>query len=718
MRLPPLLVLATLVSTPLAQDVVQLDFGTPTLLTTATGWNNVTPDNQGAGLDLVTSSGAPSGLRIDAIPGKGFGSSLEAGTTSPTGALAAQGWPTSAVSDAMWSDQGVPEAELVISGLDPGSSYDVVLSASRLGVSDVRTGRYTVSGFFSASGVLDAANNTSQVLLFPGVIPDLEQRITLRVSADATNTNPNKYYYLGVLSLSENLGGATGALLGFASDPLAFGRREGQAPFQTTFEVRTYDGASPSVALSAVDDATLGPPSWLSVPPTVTAGTPFPLTVGGAALAPGTYSATLSGSAAGYPLAETTVTLQVRAQGSGLNVLYYGNSYSQANGTVPVVVDFLAEAAGIELANTVARLVGGQNLAFHLNDPTQAAAITTTLPLGESWDFVVLQGLSTEATVALGNPEMFRANAQAIVENVKAHSPAARCCLYQTWARAPGEAVYLRPDPSFSGPLEMHRQIETSYTLAQLDMNTRWGPDTARRAPAGECAALENWKLSLYNPDLSHPSPALTLYASLAIFQELYRYPLCELDPDFGGPGALAAWLASYGLSPAQWDAMVGIAERVEADSARSYPGSGEDLLLRSQVAGGPLTACSHERVRSGDQVTITVQSPAGTFFGAPTAIFLEAFPYAGALAPDPLYPELWIDPSGATVLLSLGALSEGMKGTSFVVPPMLGGARFLVQARVLATSYQTGNPLATTDAHELSLEPRFQRRAPTPQPR
>ena len=96
-----------------------------------------------------------------------------------------------------------------------------------------------------------------------------------------------------------------------------------------------------------------------------------------------------------------TFALTVRSAGT-LNLLYYGNSYSQGNGTVPSLVQFLAESAGFPSPYTVPKLVGGQNLAFHLNDPGQAAAISGALPLGETWDFVVLQGFSTEATVALG----------------------------------------------------------------------------------------------------------------------------------------------------------------------------------------------------------------------------------------------------------------------------------------------------------------------------
>ena len=384
------------------------------------------------------------------------------------------------------------------------------------------------------------------------------------------------------------------------------------------------------------------------------------------------------------------------------NLLFYGNSYSMGHGTVPGIVEDLADTAGLPDPNVTARLVGGQNLFYHLTNPTQAAAITTALPLGEEWDFVVMQGFSTEAT-SIGDPAAFLANAQAIFANVRAHSPSAQACFYQTWARARGHSFY---PGSFAGPLQMHREIEDSYTQAEALLNANFGAGSARRAAVGETVALLDFAPFLYDPDLSHPEAPLSLLAGLCLFQELYRVPVCSLQPDFGGTSPLANWLTSYSVDSAQWSRLVGLASRVAADVARPYPGSGDDLFLRSGPAGGLLTGCPELAVTGGDLVNLSLQSPNETFVGANAFLYLQRRPSGGALAPHPVLSGLYLDPTQAMTLLSLGTLASGQQSAGFTVPAVLSGARFLVQGYAAATSYQTGLGFTTTDAHVLELAP------------
>jgi hypothetical protein len=186
----------------------------------------------------------------------------------------------------------------------------------------------------------------------------------------------------------------------------------------------------------------------------------------------------------------------------GLNLLFYGNSYSIDNWTVPALVEAIVREAGHDAPRVVARLFGGTDLRFHRTDPAQVAAIHTSLPPGESWDFVVMQGLSLEPTHK-GDPLAFRAHALGILHNVRAHSPAARAVLFQTWARGPGHGLY---PGGFPNPRAMHTEVAQSYQLARADIDPACGPDTARQARVGDAVALHGFPPRHYTPHRRIPA--------------------------------------------------------------------------------------------------------------------------------------------------------------------------------------------------------------------
>ena len=133
------------------------------------------------------------------------------------------------------------------------------------------------------------------------------------------------------------------------------------------------------------------------------------------------------------------VAISLLAAGSvlsqGKNVLMYGNSFSNYNGGVGVGLRRIAEEAGHPTPNVYERFATGQGLSFHATDPVQVGAITSSLPPGQEWDVVVMQGQSLEATNTLGNPQAFRNDAVTIANNVRSHSPNATSVLHQTWSR-------------------------------------------------------------------------------------------------------------------------------------------------------------------------------------------------------------------------------------------------------------------------------------------
>lgn len=92
--------------------------------------------------------------------------------------------------------------------------------------------------------------------------------------------------------------------------------------------VTTGDASTPTIDLIAVDDATGLAPTWLTVPVTIVAGNNVSVQMNPLGLAPGTYTATVTGSSAGYNDGTFTVTLVINditvsvvAPANGVNIV-------------------------------------------------------------------------------------------------------------------------------------------------------------------------------------------------------------------------------------------------------------------------------------------------------------------------------------------------------------------------------------------------------------
>jgi hypothetical protein len=383
------------------------------------------------------------------------------------------------------------------------------------------------------------------------------------------------------------------------------------------------------------------------------------------------------------------------AQGVGKNLLFYGNSYSARNGGVGELVRLLAIQAGLPAPTIVTRYQNGADLQYHATNSAQVAAITGSLPAGQRWDVVVMQGQSLEATAASGNPGLFRASALQILGNVRNHSPQAKAVLYQTWARAVGHFLY--PN-TFASPRAMHDEIRGNYLAARNDLNAAYGAGAASAAGVGDGVALLGWLPAYYDPDLFHPLPPMTLLAGMCLFTSIYSVRVCPLNPNLAGNGALATWLAGLGITQADWDQMAGLADLCAARSVRPFPGSGDYLTLASGVAPGNVSACGTRSVGLGSPLTLQVQSRNGVYDAAPALLLVNLFPVGAPPPPSPTWPELRIDVGSMLVLLQSPTLQPPL-GLTVPLPFTLPGAAALVQGIAFAPSSATGNPsFATTD--------------------
>jgi hypothetical protein len=227
------------------------NFGNNAAGTDATGryYNSITTVSSGPfALNDTTNTSTGVSLTITNLPGTAFTNSSSGntaytngfntfnfgGTTSTTGAAATLGYSSAATSSSGYGNttfypgsgnNQVPDVELVLSGLNPALTYGFDIFASRAGVGDVRSADYNISGgalgTASTSLELDAANNTANYVAASGFTPDANGDITIIASPDATNTNSNHFYYLGVLQINSSPvpepASMTGILLGGAA---------------------------------------------------------------------------------------------------------------------------------------------------------------------------------------------------------------------------------------------------------------------------------------------------------------------------------------------------------------------------------------------------------------------------------------------------------------------------------------------------------------------
>ncbi len=390
------------------------------------------------------------------------------------------------------------------------------------------------------------------------------------------------------------------------------------------------------------------------------------------------------------------------SEAQGKNLLFYGNSYSSRNGSVAEMVMRIAVQAGQPTPTIVKRFANGQDLNHHASNSGQVAAISNSLSGNQEWDCVVMQGQSLEATQAQGNPTLFRARAQTIVGNVRSHSPAAKAVLYQTWARALGHHYY---PATFASPMSMHNEIRTNYRLATDDINTLFGPGTARNAAAGDGVALLEWMPSFYDQDLFHPAPIMTLLVSMCLYTSVYDEQVCGIPISFQQGGSLVNWLTNLGLTENGWHAMAAIADRCADPSLRTFPGSGDHLLLESGTLPGRVNACANIPISQGQLLMLRLSSLNGVYDLSSSLLLANVFPNGLPPAPSITWPELQIDTGTMLVLSSANYLATSH---NFVIglPFSFPGASVLVQGLAWGPSSETGNAhFTTTDAHVLEFQ-------------
>ncbi len=209
-------------------DVLFLDFGRTDLQSDPLRFNNFVP-----GVSMIANAidenGDFTGMTIEIVdPFFNTGEPSSLGTGSPGGAAAQFGVPatddyffghTTPFAGADPNPLGIVEFR----NLAANGVYTFTIFASRTVVNDIRDAEYALTGGNSASGVLNASNNDSNVLVLAGLIADGAGTISLSVSPGPNNDNGNGFFYLGAIRIDAVPAPGAAALLGMAG--VALGRR-------------------------------------------------------------------------------------------------------------------------------------------------------------------------------------------------------------------------------------------------------------------------------------------------------------------------------------------------------------------------------------------------------------------------------------------------------------------------------------------------------------
>ncbi|MFN0120580.1 MAG: PEP-CTERM sorting domain-containing protein [Blastocatellia bacterium] len=248
------------------------------------------------------------------------------------------------------------------------------------------------------------------------------------------------------------------------------------------------------------------------------------------------------------------------------SVLFIGNSFTFGSGTpvqiwrpetvtdlngtgiggVPAIFKALVTQAGRDF-NVSLETSPGKNLEFHFREKAEV--------IGQSWDYVLLQGHSLLDKDKPGNAATHARAAKALAELLRGKNPRADIRLVATWSRA--DQTYPETGHWHGQPIEkMALDVRRGYDMALRES----APLIRQVIPVGEAwnraiktgladpnpyDGITPGQLDLWGRDHYHASVAGYYLEALMIFGAL-----TELDPRSLGRGERAA--SELGLSPEQ----------------------------------------------------------------------------------------------------------------------------------------------------------------------
>jgi hypothetical protein len=240
-----------------------------------------------------------------------------------------------------------------------------------------------------------------------------------------------------------------------------------------------------------------------------------------------------------FVLAMACVPGVARAQAK--NILYIGNSFT-LNEDVPGLVARVASSAGKQWPTYTTSLQPAMDFDYHID---RLSGPDYWKVQNRKYDFVVLQGLSTEPT-RIGDPADYRRDAVKLAQMVRyGGSPNAVAIVEQTWAHHPNNReLYPSRIPN---AWAMNDDLVANAYAAKFDIN--WAGLPARVALAGDAFRALGFPANLYQSyDWKHPSTRGGVVAALSLYATMYNDTVSDIPYN-----STRWWTAPIGIDAAAW---------------------------------------------------------------------------------------------------------------------------------------------------------------------
>jgi hypothetical protein len=354
------------------------------------------------------------------------------------------------------------------------------------------------------------------------------------------------------------------------------------------------------------------------------------------------------------------------------NVLVYGNSIVFAP-TVAYFKDLVVQSGAVA-PNVVQSIAADKKTSDYV---AQIGLITSSLPAGETWRAMIVEGGTIENAPQYFDPAIFQANMMTLANALYAHSPGALFVGHETGADHPNSSKYpgLAPDPSVWLGWSHDAYAAAAAAITAAHPNS----PPAAVAAQGTCyAATAGYPAFLYETDLHHLSKQGRLLSAMLWYVEIYGGRIEDIEVDFAVSTPLVTRLLADNITEAKYLRLVGFADRSQPAMDRPFPGSDADFQLRSTVDDTTDNLTTFKQAFSGSTVRLRLYSPLGAAQSSPAIVFGQVVP-AGQQPNGGTPPELWLDGSQMFSLLQVTDLSGGP--TDLVIPPGLNGKAIWLQA-------------------------------------
>ena len=110
--------------------------------------------------------------------------------------------PATATSDNLYCNGTDPTGGITFENLNRGLKYTFEIFASRMGATDNRETKYTVTGGISGSASLNPSDNNSTLAVIADIVPDTEGKIIMSIEKGENHNNDAGYIYISAIRIT------------------------------------------------------------------------------------------------------------------------------------------------------------------------------------------------------------------------------------------------------------------------------------------------------------------------------------------------------------------------------------------------------------------------------------------------------------------------------------------------------------------------------------